>query len=412
MLGLVARNRLLSAPLVRYEDQSERGCNASSECSDLGAEYECRVSSRSSSPAREVTRVTDNACAGQPTGYCDRFGMGYLCEPLGANNALVCAQGRGKRFCTKVVKPQTAMILYADTPTRIRQQSTMASFWQGREGSLVLANVAFNPQSPATFAERIKTLFVQGHEAFESAKQQQHLPVTADFGDTAVFLFADASNAALLLQEWSSQLTSLNLEGADRVFWLGPTGLRSPVLIDQLSFSTVRNLYLTDPAAVDARNHAFFSQLFETRWGSKPSDYSGNLFDSVLLAVLANEDAGRVRSLETPTGALGMNDARALKNSLPTVSSGCAKKTLGDSCEALGRVPMTIGLESFHSGIAAVSAGASIRLQGSSGDLELSPAGDRIGEINLWKVEPVSRLGRFFLLETLAPKASGIGLNK
>ncbi len=412
MLGLVGRNRLARKPLVRYEDQLETTCREHSECAAFGADYECRVSSRSAEPEREFTRTTDFACAGKEETFCSQFGLGYACAPVGSGGREVCAQGRSLRYCTKLVQPETAMVLHDATASGERLKETIIDFWSRREEGVVLTSVAFDSRSPASFSERVETLFRQGNDALQLAKQQGRLPAAQAFGDTVVFLLGDATSSALLLQEWSTQLSRLGIDGADRVFWVGPNTLHSSVLIDQLDFQTVRNLYVTDPAAVDTNNHPFFEKLFTQRWGTSPSSYSGNLFDSVLLVALANEHAGRVRSLETPTGPLDANPAAALKNSLPIVSSGCFKSTLADSCEIQGISPVTVQPESFHDAVLSVAAGKPIRLHGVSGSLDLSPAGDRIGEINLWKIEPAGRLGRFFLLDTLTPQESGIGLSK
>ncbi len=412
MLGLVGRNHISRKPLVRYEDQTGQTCREHAECSAFGADYECRVSSRTAEPEREFTRTTDFACAGKEEGFCSQFGLGYSCAPVGSGGREVCAQSRSVRYCTRVVQPQSAMVLHDATPSGERMKETVVDFWGRREEGVVLTTVAFDPRAPASFSERIETLFRQGDEAFGLAKAQGLLPAAQSLGDTVVFLLGDATSSALLLQEWSTQLSRLGIDGADRVFWVGPNTLHSSVLIDQLDFQTVRNLYVTDPAAVDTNNHPFFEKLFTQRWGAPPSSYSANLFDSILLVALANEHAGRERSLASSSGPLDANTAAALKNSLPIVSSGCFKRTLAESCEIQGISPVTVQPESFHDAIQSVAAGKPIRLHGASGSLDLSPAGDRIGEINLWKIEPAGRLGRFFLLDTLTPQESGIGLTK
>ena len=217
MLRVVGQNVATSRPLVRFEDQSDVTCRLDSECEALGEAYRCRAASRSETPDREFVTVTDVPCADAPAGFCDLFGLNYVCETVNETPEPVCAQFRATRFCTREVEPRAAMILYEASEFGRSLRDELRASWTSTPGAAVLAEATFDPEQPDTFGNRVTTLFQLGNAELARRRGLSELTET-EFGDTAVFLLADAVDGSLLLQEWSAQLSSFAIEGAERVF--------------------------------------------------------------------------------------------------------------------------------------------------------------------------------------------------
>lgn len=412
-LDLLGSNSLPSKPLVRFEDRTDIQCSSDGDCAGLGTGMVCRESTRSAEPEKDYINLTPDVCTDEPADYCDSHGRNYECVSVTSDREdEVCAQFRVKKFCTRVVQPVTALVLYESSVFGNQQRDEARDFWVNRQGKHMLSERSFDPGDPTSFPETIQTLFADAYEEFIRLKAQSQLPAESRFADSVVFLFASATQGALLLQEWSTQVNTLFVAGADRVFWLGPDALRNNILVNQLNFATVRNLHVISPAAVSNNNGPFFAELFQARWGIEPGDFAANLFDAIVLVALANERAGYLRGQAT-SGALEPNSAAEIKASLLAVAAGCITATLTESCEdVLGAQPQAIPIRTLANAMTAAATGVDFRLDGVTGDLSFSPAGDRISEISVWKVEAVDGKGRFFKLEAFTPQASGINLER
>ena len=411
MLRVVGQNTAVSRPLVRFEDQSDVVCRLDSECESLGEDYRCRASTRSETPDREFVTVSDVPCANEPPGFCDIFGLNYVCEDVDETTEPVCAQFRATRFCTREVEPKSAMVLYEESDFGRSLRDELRTAWTSSPGTAVLAEASFDPDRPDSFGNRVTTLFQLGNAELQRRRGLGQLEGTT-FGDTVVFLLADAVDGSLLLQEWSAQLSSFAIEGAGRVFWLSTDRLRSQILTNQLSQNTIRNLHLVSSATEDQNNGPLFDEIYRNRWGTIPPDYAAQVFDAILLVALANERGAAETVAAQPGMALQGVPAAALKDAYPAVAGGCHVPTADDSCsDILGEVPITIRLPRFANAMAAARARRNFAFIGASGNLAMGPEGDRISDVALFKVEPAAGdKGRFFEVDRFDPEFFGISL--
>ncbi len=407
VLGQLAANLEDPPILVRHEDQTDDECTTedSGYCVDRYAsqgQFRCLPLARTAEPEREFYRFTDTECGDLPDGFCDSLGRNYECidHPNGGE-ARICARYRTRRFCTRLVRPETAMVLYPDSAAGRALKTEVERYWVDRRGHRMLVTVAYDASKPATFASTIQRLFFIGDFEVGKLKQQGELPPDYQLGDSVVFLFAEETAGALLLQEWSTQGETLG-KTADQVFWLATDILRNRIVLSQLSFEALRNLFVVDPYTVDINNQSFFEQTFTRRWGLPPGDYAGNLFDAVLALALANERAGVSQ---------GRNDASALKDSLPAVTVGCAGRGLGETCSDPGAITV-VNPEGFSRAIELIGEGQPVRYQGVTGDLSLSPEGDRISNFRIWSVAQTATGKQFQVVDTYTPQAHGIGLRR
>jgi ABC-type branched-subunit amino acid transport system substrate-binding protein len=400
-LGYLGMNVITGSPLLHVEDFTEQSCSSDDVCKSLGADHACRVPNRSATPGKTYLNVTRNRCDGEAADYCNRFGRTYDCIP--AEGGQFCAQYTFQRYCARVPRPKSAIILYPDTLFGKEAQARVQGFWSSRPGNQVLAAAGYAPATPSSFSSVLESLFILAGARFDSLKSDGSLPTEARFEDTVVFLLGEATEGALLLKEWSAIAANLPVEGAGGVFWLGTDRLRSRLLTDQLKHHELRNLFVTDPSVVDINNQAFFEELFQARWGFSPRDYSGQIFDAVALVALAQERA-EVRQNE------GSTVRERLKNSLALVGAGCLRPDPVRGCEAAG--PKLIFASRLHEGIAALGQGLEIRFQGVTGNLTFSSAGDRMSELDIWKIGLLESGSEFFLLQKYIPESNSIGLER
>lgn len=412
-LGVAALNSISPPPFVRTTDRTDRECrtNEANACAEFGADYQCLIPNDVSVPEREFLDPTDVACAGPEDDSCDVFFDNAECreQPQGFR----CQQFRTRRFCTRVPSPKTAMVLYPDTEDGELLRERLNEFWTNRQQLFVVAETVYGPDEPASFPTRLREMFRDAERNVATLKTNGQLEESYRFEDTVAFLFSEATEGALFLQEWSAQGGALGIEGAENVFWAGLNPLRSTLLTNQLPYQALRNLYVIDPAALDANTGPFFEDLYQRRWESAPTEFSANIFDAVLLVALAIERAAHEQAVAEPLGPLGAPDAVAVKNALPVVASGCRLTMLEEQCrDILGVVPEAISIRDYPSAVEAIAAGGNVRLIGSTGNLGFSPAGDRTGTVQLFKVEQDGERGRFFFLQGLTPQELGINLER
>ena len=188
--------------------------------------------------------------------------------------------------------------------------------------------------------------------------------------------------------------------------------LRSQILTNQLSQSTIRNLHLISSATEDRNNGPLFDELYQNRWGTNPPDYAAHLFDAILLVALANERGAAEMVAGQPGMAIEGITEVALKNAYPRVAGGCHLPTPDNSCaDILGEVPITIRLPRFANAMAAARARRNFAFVGASGNLAVGTEGDRISDVSLFKVEPAAGdKGRFFEVGRFDPEFFGISL--
>ncbi len=407
-LGIAAQNALQPPPFIHGTDQTSRECQDTAECGDLGPDFRCLTSIEDAEPEREFLPPLDVACAGPQDTSCDLFGANFQCRAQAAG--FRCQQFRSRQFCTRVPASKTALILYPETADGERLRARLNTFWTEREQLSVIAETGYNPAEPSSYPSRLREMFRDAERNFSALRTQGVLESDYPFEDSVVFLFADATDGGLFLQEWSALGDSLQIEGADNVFWAGLNPLRSALLTNQLPYQALRNLHVIDPAALDVNSGASFEKLFERRWGEAPSEFSGNIFDAALLVALALERAGV--ELQGP-GAVGPPSPAAIKSALPRVATGCNLTVLDEDCEdVLGFSPDAVPFEDYADAVQAIAAGQDLQLIGSTGDLSFSPAGDRSGTVQLYKVERDGERGRFFFLDSLTPETFGINLEQ
>jgi hypothetical protein len=287
----------------------------------------------------------------------------------------------------------------------------LVNAWVNLYTMQVLAAVAYDPEVPQEFGAAVETLFQSGAAAFAQLPDGALTDPALTFADSVVFLCAEATDGALLLQEWSIRAQSLP-DGSRDVFWVAPDPVRNSLLTNQVNFTTIKNLYVTDPGSLDPNRVEFFSELWRDRWQAAQGDFAGNAFDAVLLAALAQDRAGAARMAATPGVALGPSPAAWVKEGVREVAAGCRKDRPSDPCP--GPTPLVYGPDSYDDAVRSLRAGAAVRLMGVTGDLSLSPAGDRLAEFAVWKImqsmDNPTR-GTFFSYSSLSPGALGILLD-
>ena len=96
-----------------------------------------------------------------------------------------------------------------------------------------------------------------------------------------------------------------------------------------------------------------------------------------------------------------------LKNAFAEVSSGCLKDFPSDACPESYE---TVTPSEFAAAMRLVGDGARVRLEGVTGDLSFSAAGDRMSDFSIWKTEEAGTQARFFFLQRLSPAEHGIAL--
>lgn len=399
VLAQLATNLEDPPPLLRFEDQTADECTNEDDPAAFceakrGKGYQCLASTHTDTPERVYDPPTTTTCTSDKA--CEDLGKSYECR------SGVCTRFRVRRYCTKVVTPRAAVVLYPDDETGRALKTTVEGYWEGKQLQL-LASGGFDPNKPGTFSGVLSNLFTTAQAKLTQAIAEGKLPADYPLEDTIAFFLGGEVEGALLFQEWRTQIPRLP-KGADRVFWLGTARLLTRTFIDLIQFDTVRNLYVTQPYTTDATDYAFFEKLYKDRYGSLPGDYSATLFDTLLLVTLAIERAGSAGTGNGPASAA------TIKNSLPIVSVGCARTKL-EPC------PSGSGIEVFHSqalsdALTALQAGKNVRLQGLTGDLSLSPEGDRVSDIQVLRVKQVTGGKQFFTTRSYSPATLGIYLEK
>jgi hypothetical protein len=237
-------------------------------------------------------------------------------------------------------------------------------------------------------------------------------------GDSVVFTFTKGDVGALLFLEW--QLRSAQLpDGASSVFWIGADGLRSTLLLNQVSNQSVRNLYVTDPYTLGDVAGPFFVDMFKRRWAREPDQYAGNVFDAALMLVAANERAGLFRarggtlSPRPSQVSLLPNAGADLKNSLQPITFGCIDNNLADlfhgTCPGTQLTDVTQrSAQDFSLAIDALHNGKEVAIGGVTGTLILSPAGDRLASIGIWKIASAGPTKGFFEVSRVDPTSAGV----
>jgi ABC-type branched-subunit amino acid transport system substrate-binding protein len=407
-------------PLLRAEDETSDDCTTASPtyCSSrYGASYRCARPLSMSEPQKNYFTYSEDNCADQPEGYCDKLGTNSGCTTAPADASPRCSSGtccgryRLQKVCAKYVQPKAALVLYEDTQFGNSAKDFIDDLLALQDVS-ILASRAFDPKRVDLISSFVADAFADAAGAMSGAG----LPADYDFADSVVFLFAGATAGTLILQEWQLQLGQLP-SGSDRVFWLGTDNLRTTLLTNQVAYHSIRNLYVTNPYVLDPIRRSFFEELFQKRWGRTPDQYAGTTFDAGLLLVAANERAGLVRqrggdlSGSTTSPDLPSNSGTDLKNSVPHASVGCYIRdpaqvigggTAGCSNPVSARPPAE-----FASAIADLHRGSEIKILGVSGTLTFSPAGDRLGLVDLWKIASTGPSLGFFRVRTLDPIYSG-----
>ncbi|MBI5510832.1 MAG: ABC transporter substrate-binding protein [Deltaproteobacteria bacterium] len=420
MMALVAGNRVKPEPMIRWDDQLPDDCTEqpSSYCratyNDLGISGGCMPSAHNALPDKIFFRYSETDCANQADGvkFCEeKEGKNYECQTNPDNGKQVCAQWKERKWCTKVVKPQTAMLLYQDRPFGQGLRNVLVNAWETLYGMHVLSSFAYDPNEPKTFGNAITELFTNGSTRFDELSAAGSITdTTLRFADSVVFLLAEATDGALLLQEWSIRAPTLP-EGTRDVFWVAPDPVRNSLLVNQVSFDTVKNLFVTDPGTLDINKTAFFDGLWNKRWNVAAGDFVGNVFDAVILSALAQERGGYWRMAASPTTALGPNDSASVKEAMRDVSAGCRKVQMSDTCVD---TVTPFGPDLYADAVRAVRSGQAVRQGGVTGDLSLSPAGDRLADFAVWRVirsEDTPDRAVFFRHGSLVPGAQGIGLD-
>jgi len=422
MMAILGGNRTRPEPLIRWDDQRPDDCTeqpptyCANKHSDLGAAGGCLASVHSAEPEKVFFRYSNTGCAGvsDPAKFCEESeGNNYECRADPESGEQVCAQWKSRRWCTKVVKPQTAMILYQEAPFGRGLYEMLSNAWVDLYDMHVLSSNAYDPKDPESFGDAVEQLFTSGAATFDERMDGGLITdTTLTFGDSVVFLCAEATDGALILQEWRMRSSSLP-GGGREVFWVAPDPVRNPLLSNQVNFDTIKNLYVTDPGTLDPNRKEFFHQLWHDRWRDvAQGDFAGNVFDAVLLAALALDRAGFSRMAASGGQALGPSDGAWVKEGVREVSAGCRKERSSDPC--LGTPPVVYGPASYADAVRTLGQGLAVRLMGVTGDLSLSPAGDRLAEFAVWKTmqskDNPSR-GMFFDYSNLSPGAFGILLD-
>ncbi len=389
--------------LIRFEDRTDQLCTDNSTC-DAG--LQCLASTRSPIPDVDyVSYMEDKLCAGKPESFCTGQSA---CTTSPTSGNQVCATYRLRKYCTKVVQPSTGMVLY-DAVAGGDQMQELDNYWTGPRGKLMLATQSFDPTNPSSFSTVISSMFANAQSQLDAYKTDGTLAADSSLGDSVVFLMAQSSDAALLLQEWDLQKALLP-DGAAEVFWMGPDSLRSSLLTNLVKLDVIRNLYVLDPYSVSDASSDFFTQAFQQRWGEAPTQYAGTAFDAVLFLAAANERAGVFRGAAQASGALAPNTAADLKDSLPIVTIGCQPAALGQPCTNQFTV---VAPTSYQDAVMALRGGREIKLLGVTGDSALSPAGDRLNTMRLWKVAPEGEGAGFFVSQpALEPTVMGVSLRR
>ena len=409
ILGLVGANKITSKPLSRYEDELDDCTTQPSNFCDKytpAGSYSCVTSRHSAMPARNYIKVTTQRCDAQPSGYCDNLGIDYDC--IGDPNAQteqVCAQYQLRKFCTKLVNPVNAIVLYENSEFGLSTANDITNYWQDFLGNHVLASVAYTAGATGTFAGTIAHAFTTAQQQFTTLQANEQRVANANFADTVVFLFAQAADGALLLEQWVEQKATLP-PGSNQVFWLSTDALLSDILTTQVPFKAIRNMFVTLPTTLSINNAAFFEDLYSARWGTNPGHYAGNVFDAIALVALANERAGYKRA-QSETGALGPNLGSNLKGALRAVSAGCTLLSPESACT---NVYQNFQADGLAHAMDALRHGFNVQYVGVTGDLSFTPAGDRLASIDLWRVQAVDEAGDFFQVDSYSPQSYGIRL--
>ena len=416
--------------LVRAEDETDVDCtNAASATfceSTVGPGYACNPPRSVSRPERQFFRFSEDDCGGQPENFCDKLGSNSGCaeapddaEPR-CPSGLCCGRYREQKVCTKVVAPQTALVLYEDTPVGRGALASVRESWEGAQQRFVIAAQPFDPSAIDQFGGVVTALFNDAETELAVLKGRTDgegaplIPANYALEDSIVFIFTGATESALLLQEWLFQKDTLPA-GSDRVFFVGTDQLRSVLLLNQLPIEALRNLYLTDPYTLSDLAETFFVDMFRRRWGRDPDQFAGNAFDAGLLLVAANERAGLLRqrngnlaSTSTRVPNLGPNVGANLKESLQPVSRGCLITNVANLVNSPCPTPVAQrAAPDFHQAIASLQSGNEVNVSGVTGTLTMSPAGDRLGTILIWKIASKGSPTGFYEVGTRSPFSTG-----
>ncbi|MEZ0313662.1 MAG: hypothetical protein ACAI38_17970 [Myxococcota bacterium] len=385
--------------LFRAEDRTEDECTAAPTAtyceSKYGAQYSCQRNFALAEPEKDFYQQTEESCGGEAEGFCDKLGANFECVDG------ICQRFRERRYCTLTTQPRSAMVIYEDSAFGRSLLTDVEDTWVGARDRIILSRVAFDPTNPIAFNQNIQDLFEAGRAGLDASITAGDLPANYDFADTVVFIFARATEAALLMQEWQLQTASLPT-GSDRVFWMGTDLVRSQLVVDQLGSNTIRNLFSVDPYTL-APDRSFFPDLYAARWGQPPDQYSGNAFDAVVLSALAIERAGWQRA-RSQSGPLDQSAASQIKNSIQPVSLGCITQILPNPQTILCTNPVSgFAADELASAKTALSAGTEIKLLGASGNLALSPAGDVLNTVQIWKIASQGSKRGFYQVSTVEP---------
>lgn len=419
VLAQVATNLEDPPALVRFEDQTDDECTDQEDgdayCATRHGGQQgmrCLAQARTEAPERLFYKYSDTRCDGEPASFCDSLGKFYECVPAPGqtDTPKVCARYRYRRFCTRVVQPRTALVLFPNTDVGHARRREVEDYWVKRKSNFLLASEAYDPGQPDTFASIIQRLFVIA--AFRLGELQGEGKLTRGHGlqDSVVFFFGGTTDGALLLQEWSTQGEAL-AAGASDVLWLATDALRNRIFLSYLPFSAVRNLYVISPYTTDINNAEFFDKLFFNRWQREPGNYAGSVFDAVLALALAVERAGALRAARGGGGALAPSSAAEIKDSLPAITVGCERSSLTEACPSVPPVRIFSPAD-YSAAVQALHQGNAVRLQGVTGNLSFSPEGDRISDFSVWSVTGSAEQKRFIRLRRYSPQEHGINLRK
>ncbi len=411
LLAQLATNS--GADLIRSEDWTDDECTAEAAAgycaAGHGAGYACLTYTKFSALEKDYFRITDDVCEGQSATYCDKYGLGSECYDAGGADR-VCARYRERKFCAKQVLPQTAMVLYQNDAFGSQLKTEAQDFWVTAKARTMLSTQSFDPTQRDSFADALQQMFANAQTELAARKTAGTLPANYSLADSVVFLFTQAAEAALIFQELDIQRAALPTE-AQSVIWLGTDALRSPLLTDQVQLESLRNVYALDPYSLDAQSEQFFEDLFEARWGKEPDSFAGTAFDSALMVALANERSGKLRRNASALN-LTPNGAANIKDSLQPVSKGCLTPGIADRCSDDTSAITAYFPNQLSDAVRAIKRGEELKLYGVTGEAEISPAGDRINRVRLWKVAPGGPTPGFFNVSTISPKDAGLFLRK
>jgi len=110
---------------------------------------------------------------------------------------------------------------------------------------------------------------------------------------------------------------------------------------------------------------------------------------------------------------LSQNTGTDLKNSLQPVSLGCIENDLGQLIRPLCPNAPNPGdivqrsAQDFSLALDALQGGKEVAIGGVTGTLTLSPAGDRLETIGIWKVASDGPVQGFFVASRVDPFATG-----